>query len=98
MEKSKLIGDCPSGEYELTGVSAEQKVKNAKDKEALIKQLRQKVAFHESPHDHFNNLIGDGTINRVVDARLKGQDLSLVKVLYPNRKEPEPAAVKQNSP
>ena len=88
MDKIKLIGDQPSGEFELTEVSTEQKVKNAKDKEALIKQLRQKAAFHESPEDQFNNLIEDGTINRVVDARLKGQDLSLVKIIEPNRKEP----------
>ena len=81
MDKIKLIGDVPSGEYDLTVVSTEQKVQNAKDKEALIKQLRQKVVFHESPEDQFNNLIEDGTINRVVDARLKGQDLSLVKIL-----------------
>ena len=53
--------------------------------EDLQRQMKRRLAFVEKPADKYQSLVDDGTISRVTDAQIEGEELSLREVLYPKK-------------
>ena len=77
------LSDRVSSEFNLTGYSR-HKVSNTQGVvEKLVHQIRRKVTFSEKPEDKFDVICKSGDMGLVVDARMRGEKLTLQQVLHP---------------
>lgn len=55
----------------------------------MMRQQRQDIVVKIKPEEKFREFVLDGTMERIVDARLNNEELTLRNVLHPERiKEP----------
>ena len=74
-------------EFALTEISAEVIEERKDEMETLGQRIKQKIVYGTNPAQKFQTLIDDGTFNQVADARMKGEELSLMQLLKPKSKK-----------
>ena len=55
--------------------------------DSFMRQQKKDIVYATPPEHKFRALIDDGTLERVMDARTDGIDMSLRELLKPQRKE-----------
>ena len=60
----------------------------------MHRQLKKEFVLAHPPEEKFREVIEDGTMEHIVDARLNNEKVSLLQMLYPDREEPSPSIIR----
>ena len=65
--------------------------------DSLIRQKRHKVIFKTDPSEEFQKLIKDGSLEQVMDASMRGEELSLQQIIQSRNQGANASVVKKSS-
>ena len=76
-------------DFKVTDVSKEEEDAKEEWRIKLNRFMNKRIGFQQNPHGEFTKLIHNGTLNKVIDAKMRAEDCSLMQELHPERDQDE---------
>ena len=93
----KLLSKKSAADYKPIELTEAEKSKHADHSDLLARQMRLKFAFTTDPSEQFEKLVKNGSLDKVMEANMRGEELSLQDVIEGRNSSPNPSAKKSQT-
>ena len=93
----KLLSKESAADYKPVVLTEAEKREHADQMDHLARQMRLKIAFTTGPSEQFDKLVKNGSLEKVMEANMRGEELSLQDFIEGRNSNPNPSAKKSQT-